>query len=384
MPDGTPNKINQAGIDYYLNLVNELVSNGVEPVVTLYHWDLPQHLSDLGGWLNPQIADYFGEYARIVYTNLGPYVKYWVTINEPGSTCTMGYGQGIHAPGYVLIGDGIYQCAYNNIKAHAKAYRIYEEEFKPQYGGKVTINIPSSMYYPKNESNPLDVMAADRSFEFNVGLYANAIYLGNWPQIVIDRIANRSKLEGYPFSRLPEFTPEEIEFINGTHDYFSLNMYTSSIIEYADEWAIGTPTIWLDTGVISSVDPSWPTSASPWLNSDPKGIRLILSWMNKKYNPGEFVITENGWSDLGELDDQKRITYFKGYLANILAAILEDNVNVTGYTLWSLLDNFEWAEGYTQRFGIVQVDFDSPNRTRTYKSSAKWYKRVVAAREIID
>ncbi|XP_050306292.1 lactase/phlorizin hydrolase-like [Anthonomus grandis grandis] len=383
MPDGTPYQINQAGINYYLNLIKELQANGIEPLVTLYHWDLPQNLEDLGGWLNPQIADYFGDYARVVYKYLGPYVKYWVTINEPGTTCATGYGQGIHAPGKYLIGDGIYQCAANSIRAHAKAYHIYDDEFRAEQGGKVTLNIPSAMYYPKTNSSK-DIEAAERSFEFNVGLYANAIYKENWPQVVIDRIANRSKLEGYSFSRLPEFTKEEIDYFKGTYDYFALNMYTSSIIEYADEWDIQKPTYWLDIGTIGSVDPSWPQSASSWLNSDPPGIRHILNYINDKYNPGEFVITENGWSDLGDLDDQGRITYFKGYLSNILDAILEDGVNVTGYTLWSLLDNFEWAEGYTQRFGIVQVDFDSPNRTRTYKSSAEWYKRVVAARAIVD
>ncbi|XP_048523279.1 myrosinase 1 [Dendroctonus ponderosae] len=383
--NGTPNTFNQAGVDYYLSLIDELRENGIEPVVTLYHWDLPQYLEDLGGWLNPQIADYFGEYARVIYRTLGPYVKYWVTLNEPGSTCSLGYGQGIHAPGKSLIGDGIYTCAYNHLKAHAKAYRIYDEEFKAEQGGKVTINSAASYYYPKDSDSLLDQEAAERSFEFNAGLYANAVFKGNWPQVVIDRVAARSELEGYSFSRLPEFTQEEIDYINGTFDYFALNIYTSAIAEYSEDWEISTPSIWLDQGTITSGDPSWPTSASSWLTSDPPGVRHLLNYIDKKYNPGEFIITENGWSTLpGELDDQSRIEYLSGYLSNILDAILDDGINVTGYTLWSLLDNFEWAEGYTQRFGIVQVDFESPERTRTYKASAEWYKRVVEARAIVD
>ncbi|XP_048523280.1 myrosinase 1 [Dendroctonus ponderosae] len=383
--NGTPNTYNQAGVDYYLNLIKELHANDIEPIVTLYHWDLPQHLEDLGGWLNPQIADYFGDYARVVYKNLGPFVKYWVTLNEPSTTCTLGYGKGTHAPGKTLIGDGVYTCAYNHLKAHAKAYRIYEEEFKAEQKGKVTINISLSHYYPKNSTNPLDLEAVERSFEFNAGLYANAVFKGNWPQLVIDRVAYRSRLEGYSFSRLPEFTQEEIAYINGTYDFFALNIYTSSIVEYTDEPAINSPSIWLDQGIVTSGDPSWPTSASSWLTSDPPGVRHLLNYLDKKYNPGEFIITENGWSTLpGELDDQSRIEYLSGYLSNILEAILDDGINVTGYTLWSLLDNFEWAEGYTQRFGIVQVNFESPERTRTYKASAEWYKRVVAARAIVD
>lgn len=142
-------------------------------MVTLYHWDLPQHLEDLGGWLNPRLAEYFGDYARVVYRTLGPYVKYWVTINEASTTCVNGYGQGGHAPGKKNLAEGVYQCAYTSIKAHAKAYRIYEEEFKAEQGGKVTFNIPSAYYYPKDEDNVLDVEAAQRAFEFNVSNYSN-------------------------------------------------------------------------------------------------------------------------------------------------------------------------------------------------------------------
>ncbi|KAH0999514.1 hypothetical protein HUJ05_013325 [Dendroctonus ponderosae] len=384
MPNGTPNEINQAGIDYYLNLIAELLLHDIEPIVTLYHWDLPQYLENLGGWLNPQIADYFGDYARVVFEHFGPYVKYWITLNEPLATCLSGYGGDSLAPAKGLVGDGTYQCAYNTIKAHAKAYRIYEKEFKQEQGGKVASNIPSPMFYSKTDSIE-DIEARERAFEFNVGLYAHAIYRGNWPQIVIDRVANRSKLEGYSFSRLPQFTQEEIDYINGTFDYLTLNSYFSTIVEHTEEAPIGTPSIYSDQSTLSSSDPSWPTSASSWLVSDPPGIRYLLNYIQEKYNPGEIVITENGWSTVpGILNDEDRVTYLKGYLSNILDAVVEDGINVTGYTLWSLLDNFEWSQGYTQRFGIVDVDFESPNRTRTYKSSAEWYKRLIAARQIVD
>ncbi|XP_066253619.1 myrosinase 1-like [Euwallacea similis] len=385
LQDGTPLTLNQAGIDFYVNFVKELIANGIEPMVTLYHWELPQHLEDLGGWLNPEMADYFGDYARIVFKNLGPYIKYWVTINEPGTTCNCGYGQGVHAPGKFLIGEGVYQCAYVQLKAHAKAYHIYDEEFREKQKGKVTINSAGSWFYPKDPDNPLDVMAAERTFEFNPGLYANPVYKGNWPEVVIERVANRSHLEGLSFSRLPEFTQEEIDYINGTYDYYSLNMYTSNVVEYADDGDIDTPSIWLDQGTVTSFDPSWPTGVATWMASDPPGIRILLNYLKEKYAIDEFVITENGWATVpGEINDQTRIDYLKGYLSNILDAIVEDGVNVTGYTLWSFMDNFEWAEGYTQRFGIIDVDFESPERTRTYKESAKWYKRVIEARAIVD
>lgn len=383
LPDGTPTKINQAGIDYYLNLIKELKAAGIEPLITLYHWDLPQHLLELGGWLNPRLADYFGDFARICYENFGEYVKYWITLNEPGTTCTQGYEYGSHAPGLKLPGEGVHQCTYVSLLAHAKAYRIYEKEFKEKQGGKVTLNVACSWYYTATDSD-LDKEAQQRILDFYCGVYAQPIFKGNWPQIMIDRIANRSKLEGYSFSRLPEFTQEEIDYINGTADFLSLNMYTSSIVNYLDDQPIGTPSIWNDLGVAGTVNSSWPTSAASWLFSDPPGIRYLLNYLSKTYNPPAIFITENGWSDLGDLDDQGRLAYWKGYLTNILDAIVEDGINVIGYTAWSLLDNFEWAEGYTQRFGMVQVDFDDANRTRTLKSSAKWYKEVVASRQIVD
>ncbi|XP_076259862.1 myrosinase 1-like [Rhynchophorus ferrugineus] len=382
LPNGTPTQINQAGLNYYKNLIKELKAADIEPLVTLYHWDLPLHLLELGGWLNPRLADYFGDYARIVFENFGDDVKYWITLNEPGTTCTQGYEAGIHAPGLNLTGEAVYQCSYVSLLAHAKAYHIYDTEFRAKQGGKVTLNLACGWYYPQTESEE-DAEAVRRSLDFNCGIYADPIFKGNWPQSMIDRIRERSKLEGYSFSRLPDFTEQEKSQINGTADYVSLNMYTSRVVWHISDYPIGPiPSLDLDLSVGSGVDPSWPASASSWLFSDPPGVRYLLNYLRDTYNPSEFVITENGWSDVGDLDDQGRIAYWKGYLSNILDAIVDDGINVIGYTAWSLLDNFEWAEGYTQRFGMIQVDFNDPNRTRTLKSSAKWYSGVVSTGQI--
>ncbi|XP_060535485.1 myrosinase 1-like [Cylas formicarius] len=383
MPDGTPAVINQAGIDYYKNFIQELRANDIEPLVTLYHWDLPQHLLELGGWLNVQTADYFAEYARVVFENLGPYVKLWATVNEPKTTCMNGHGWGTHAPGLKLIGDGVYQCAYVQLLAHAKAWRVYDEEFRASQGGKISLVLDCTWAEPASDS-ALDAEAAERDLQFNLGWYANPVYRGNWPQEMIDRIANRSSLEGYPFSRLPEFTPEQIDLVNGTFDYFGLNMYTASLVQWQDDSPISIPDYSLDKNTNNYVSPDWPKSVSDWLTSYPSGMRKLLNWVNNKYHPSEIFVTENGWSDNGQLDDQGRLTYLQSYLSNMLDAILEDGINVVGYTTWSFMDNFEWHLGYTEKFGILQVDFNSPNRTRTFKSSGKWYQRLATTRCLLD
>uniref|UniRef100_A0AAR5QGS6 Myrosinase 1 n=1 Tax=Dendroctonus ponderosae TaxID=77166 RepID=A0AAR5QGS6_DENPD len=229
LPNGTLNNINQQGIDYYLNLIKALKAEGIEPMITIYHWDMPQHIYELGGPLNTQFVNYFGDFARLVYQNYAPYVKYWFTINEPTLVCNGGYGSGFMAPGLHLIGDGIYQCGYVLLKAHARAYRIYEEEFKPLYHGRfssiarqVGLVINFDWAEAATDSSA-DLEAQERYIEFEVGWWANPIFLGNWPQIMIDRIADRSRLEGFARSRLPKFTEEEINYINGTHDFFALN-----------------------------------------------------------------------------------------------------------------------------------------------------------------
>ncbi|XP_030754216.1 myrosinase 1-like [Sitophilus oryzae] len=342
MPNGTPNKINQAGIDHYKTFINALKEAGIEPLVTMYHWDLPQYLYELGGWLNEDIVNYFGDYARVLFKNFGDDVKFWATLNEPKSTCLVGYGTDTAAPGLNLVGDGVYRCAKVQLLAHAKAYHIYKDEFAATQNGKVTLVLDTPYNEPATNSS-LDQYAAEVENEFNLGWYANPVYLGDWPEIMKTRVANRSQLEGYSFSRLPAFTQEEIDYVKGTFDYFALNIYSGTLTSYADDFPIGEPNFYLDKGMTNTHGEDWTPSTVSWLYSYPPG-----------------------------------------YLSNLLDAITEDQVNVIGYTLWSLLDDYEWTDGYTQKIGIVQVDFDSPNRTRTFKKSAEWYQNVIATRCLVD
>jgi beta-glucosidase/6-phospho-beta-glucosidase/beta-galactosidase len=165
MPTSFPNKINEAGVEYYNNLIDEMLKYNIEPMVTLYHWDLPQTLQEMGGWSNPHVVDWFTDYARICFEKFGHKVKYWITMNEPREVCYQGYGSGTLAPALKIPGYGEYLCAKNLLVAHAKAYHMYNEEFKPKFGGIVGIAISASWYEPDSEK---DAEATDETRQFEV------------------------------------------------------------------------------------------------------------------------------------------------------------------------------------------------------------------------
>ncbi|KAJ8983485.1 hypothetical protein NQ317_014944 [Molorchus minor] len=389
-PTGYPDEINQKGVDYYTNLLAELKENGIEPMVTLYHWDLPQPLEEeLGGWLNSKTADLFGEYAKICFELFGEYVKAWVTINEPKQVCEAGYDRGYYAPGVVSSGIGGYRCAYNVLLAHAKAYHVYDENFRTEQGGKIAMVVDSSWFEPGSDSEA-DQEASERIMQFYYGLYANPIVHGNWPQVVIDRVGNRSQLEGFAQSRLPVFTQEEIDYIKGTYDYLALNHYTTTMVNGTSEAEIGTPSCSADRSVLEWNNPDWTKNGSSWIYVVPWGLRRELGWLKKTYGDVEIIITENGLSDQsGVMEDDHRIAYFqvKGTmvtLSSCLDAIYEDGVNLTAYIAWSIIDDWEWTGGYGTKLGMYTVNFSDPERTRTPRKSASFFTNVVKTRCLVD
>ncbi|XP_077302569.1 myrosinase 1-like [Arctopsyche grandis] len=381
LPDGFSNKISQDGIAYYDSLINDLIAANITPFVTIYHWDLPQRLQDLGGWTNPLIADYYTDFAEVAFEAFGDRVKNWLTFNEPWVVCLQGYGQHAKAPGVGMNGIGEYICGHNLLKSHAKAYHLYDDVYRPIQMGRIGWTLSSNWLEPATQS-AADAEAADRAMQFNLGWFSHAVFSreGDYPQVMRDRIANKSLAQGYPRSRLPEFTPEEIAYIKGTFDFFGVNHYSTNLIKMLETTSIA-PDFFLDMGVLVFQNPTWPGSASSWLKVVPWGFRKLLNWIKESYNNPEILVFENGFSDRDNMDDVDRISYYHGYLNSLLDAI-EDGCNVTAYTAWSLMDNFEWDEGYTERFGLYYVDFNDPRRPRKPKASALYYKSTLETRSI--
>nr|XP_053617030.1 myrosinase 1-like [Plodia interpunctella] len=382
LPTSFPDKINEAGVAYYNNLINEMLKYNIEPMVTLYHWDLPQKLQDLGGWTNPHIVDWFGDYSRIAFELFGDRVKYWITINEPREVCYQGYGFVTKAPRLNIQGIAEYMCAKNLLVAHAKAFHIYDEEFRAVQGGTIGITLGTQWYDPESEN---DIEAAEDAIQFEWGKYAHPIFseTGDFPPVMKEKIAAKSAEQGFLRSRLPKFTPDEIEYVRGSADFFGLNHYTTYLV-YRNEsvnTAYEVPSFYNDMECIRYQPSNWEGGASTWLKKTPKGFYNLLMKTKEDYNNPIVYITENGFATTDGLKDDDRILYHREYLDAMLDAI-DDGVNIKAYTAWSIMDNFEWMQGYTERFGLYEVDYESPQRTRTPRKSAFVYKEIIRSRAL--
>nr|AHZ59663.1 glycoside hydrolase family 1 [Phyllotreta striolata] len=377
LPTGFPDNVNQPGVLYYKNLIAELRSNDIEPVVTIYHNDLPQTLQDRDGIKNPDFVDWFTQYSRFCFQTFGDDVHYWLTINEPYVACTIGFYSVVYVDG---IDD--YVCMKNFLLAHATAWHIYHEELKMK--GKVGIVLNSNWFEPETNSTE-DLEASERTMQFIWGWLGHPLYKGDYPEIMKIRVANRSKLEGYNQSRIQELTSEEIAFVKGTNDFFAANSYTTSMVKRIPEAPIGTPSHNKDLGVESYQPSNWQSTGLEWLKVVPWGMRKLLKWIKNEYSNPPILITENGYADsTGELEDTIRVNYIRDYLSYIRDAMEYDGVNVIGYSYWSLMDNFEWVSGYTAKFGVINVNFTDPERTRTRKLSSYYYEKVIRNRCLVD
>ncbi|XP_077295396.1 myrosinase 1-like [Arctopsyche grandis] len=382
LPNGFSNKISQDGIAYYDSLIDDLLEANIKPYITLYHWDLPQSLQDLGGWTNPMMVDYFTDFAEVAFEAFGDRVKTWITFNEPWVVCIEGYGGISKAPALGMNGIAEYICAHNILKSHAKAYHLYDDLYRSTQKGRIGWSLNANWDHPATKS-PADIEAAERAIQMNLGWFAHPVFSkeGDYPQVMKDRVARNSLAQGYRRSRLPEFTPEEIAYIKGTCDFFGLNHYTSTMIRSLTTTISMEPNFRDDVDTDCFYDPSWPEATSSWLKVVPWGFRNLLNWITKTYNNPEIMVFENGFSDKNNKDDVDRISYYNQYLNALLDAI-EDGCNVTAYTAWSLMDNFEWLQGYTERFGLYYVDFNDPRRPRTPKASALYFKSILETRTI--
>ncbi|KAM3966826.1 myrosinase 1-like [Aphomia sociella] len=383
LPNGFPNKISEAGVAFYNNYINEMLKYNITPMVTLYHWDLPQRLAQLGGFENPLIADWYEDYARVAYEQFGDRVKHWITFNEPREICYEGYGHTTKAPRLNITDVGTYICAKNLVLAHAKAYYAYINDFKNSQGGECGITISCNWFGPLTDSEE-DLKATEIKRQAEWGLYAEPIFSknGGFPKELAERVAQKSAEQGYPWSRMPEFTEEEKAYVRGAYDFFGVNHYTGYLVsatEYKNDNVV--PSLYDDADVGTYAPPEWPVSASSWLRLAPNSIYNTLTHLKDKYGDIKFYITENGWSESENGDDSNRVRYYRAALESALDTI-DAGVNLKGYMAWSLMDNFEWMEGYTERFGLYGVDFNDPARTRTPTRSAFIYKQIIKTRVI--
>lgn len=370
MPTGR-GEINPEGINYYNRIIDSLLANGIEPWITLFHWDLPLALQlEEDGWMGDKIPDLFADYAAVCYQHFGDRVKNWITINEPWVIAILGHGQQIFAPGRASNKEP-YRVGHNLLLAHGEAVRVYREKFQAVQGGRIGITNNCDWREPASDKSE-DQEAAQRALEFLLAWFTDPIYFGEYPVCMRNRLGQR----------LPEFTKAQKEMLMGSSDFFGLNHYSTVLAADAGN----KPVSWdiqrngglsEDQGVVLSDDPTWAKTSMEW-NIVPWGVRKLLVWIQDRYDNPEIVITENGaaFNDVienGQVNDYNRVDFYKSYLTECHQAI-EQGVNLTGYMAWSFMDNFEWASGYQKRFGIHYVDFDTLERIP--KQSSKWLREV--------
>ncbi|XP_074111176.1 myrosinase 1-like [Cotesia typhae] len=310
LPEGTSNYVNKDGINYYNNVINEMLNRNVTPYVTIFHWDLPQKLQDLGGWTNPKIIDWFVEYARVLFQEFGDRVKYWTTFNEPNIFCRFSYN-GLLAPGLNESGQSDYSCAHHALLAHAETYRMYKKEFYETQKGSVGIVVAIMVEVPENASDPEELAESKLSWDFWNGWIINPIFSdhGDYPKAMKDRIAEYSAIQGFSQSRLPEFNSDQIQLVKNSADYFGFNFYSAFYIRKIKNYDIRSSVSRNgDVGVTVSSKKFPKDRNTPWAMEE------SLKRINENYNIPYFLITENGYWDEGTLCDTDRAQYFLDHL----------------------------------------------------------------------
>lgn len=356
---------NPKGLDFYSRLVDELLANGIEPFATLYHWDLPQALQDrVGGWESRDTAQAFGDYAGYVAERLTDRVRHIFTINEFGAFMELGYRLGIHAPGVKLAPGRFNQTRHHGVLGHGLAVQAIRA--RGRAGTKVGLAENLVVGVPVIES-PSHIAAAERATREVNAQYLTVILEGKYTDAYLAAAG----------ADAPHFTPEDLRIISSPLDFVGTNIYQPMYVR-ADAGPSGFAVV--------PNPASYPHMASPWLFIGPE----VLYWgprhVAKLWNVHEIYITENGCSSSdvpaadGQVYDSDRVMFLRNYLSQLQRAI-SDGVPVKGYFLWSLMDNFEWADGYTNRFGLHYVDYATQRRTP--KLSAAFYREVIARNRVV-
>ncbi|MDQ2768344.1 MAG: GH1 family beta-glucosidase [Gemmatimonadota bacterium] len=355
LPQGT-GKVNAAGIAFYDKLIDALLAKNIAPMVTLYHWDLPEALGDRGGWLNRDIAHWFAEYAHTCFRAFDDRVPRWVTLNEPWVVMNDGHVIGAHAPGHRDFRE-VPIVSHNLLRAHGAAVRDYRACGKHEIG--LVVNLEPK--YPASDK-PEDIAATARTDAYMNRHYLDPVFIGHYPTELTEAYGDM----------WPEFPAEDWPIIQTPFDFLGINYYSRNVVRDApSEHPLRAARVRLTQNVHTEMD--WEVF--------PEALTRVLVWIKERYGNLPMYITENGaaFDDPthvtdATVDDPLRVWYYREHLRAAHDAIAK-GVDLRGYFAWSLLDNFEWAYGYSKRFGLVHVDFDT--LVRTPKSSARFYANVI-------
>lgn len=357
-PNGT-GQPNQKGLDFYKRLTDCLLENGITPAITLYHWDLPQKLQDMGGWKNRDTTDYFTEYSSEMFKNFGDVVPMWVTHNEPWVVTLLGHLLGTHAPGIKDLRTSL-EVSHHLLLSHGKTMKVFRDM---NIDAQIGIAPNLSYNYPASQK-PEDIAAAELSFSLMGRWFLDPIFKGHYPKNALEHYKNK----GIDLS----FSEEDLKLINQPIDFLAFNTYSSYFIKH-DPAA--------ESGYAWAEPPfeNYEITEMDWI-VHPEGLYDLLMLLDRDYGKPNLIISENGAafkdeiSSNGKIEDVRRIQYLKDYLTQAHRAI-QDGVNLKAYYLWSFMDNFEWSFGYNKKFGIVHVDFET--QERKIKDSGYWYKEVI-------
>ena len=363
-PDGT-GAVNKKGLDFYSRLVDELLKKGIKPNATLYHWDLPEALDDRGGWLNRDIADWFCDYAVTMFDKLGDRVEMWSTLNEPWVVTDGGYLSGVLAPGHSNLFEAPI-ATHNLLRAHGSVVERFRST-KAAKKGKIGIVVNLEPKYPASDSAE-DLDAVRRADAYMNRQYLDPVFLGKYP-------AELREIFGEAW---PQWPDEDMRLIKQPIDFLGINYYTRKVERYHPGYLL------LRTKHVPQ--PQHIETATNW-EVFPEALTRVLLWITERYGKLPLYITENGAAFYdpphtidGRVEDPLRVEYYRQHLRAAHEA-MEKGVNLRGYYAWSLLDNYEWAHGYSKRFGLVHVDYET--QQRTIKSSGRYYAEVIRTKGAI-
>lgn len=360
-PNGT-GTVNKKGIDFYSRLVDELLKRGIKPNATLYHWDLPEALDNRGGWLNRDIAEWFCDYAVTMWDALGDRVDMWSTLNEPWVVTDGGYLTGLLAPGHSNLFEPPI-VTHNLLRAHGMAVQRFRSTRAGQNGGKVGIVVNLEPKYPASHSSA-DLQATKRADAYMNRQFLDPVFQGTYPE-------EMSEIFGEAW---PEWPEEDMQLICEPIDFLGINYYTRRVERFHPD------ILPLKTKHVPQ--PQHTQTETHW-EVFPEALTKVLLWVTERYGKFPLYITENGAAFYdppspvdGRIDDPLRIEYYRQHLRAAHDA-LQQGVDLRGYYAWALLDNYEWALGYSKRFGLVHVDYST--QRRTIKASGRYYASVIAS-----